>query len=156
MVSLPVATVVTSHGRQSDRIRFFFLSEFTWQTCRKRQRRRLPALLASARFLSGLIVRRADDICPGLLCKLQPIGLAYAFFFSLSNQGMMDASTSISFINKICFCLNVSADGTAMKTPVREGSKDEKIHFTSTNKHVNTPYLSSQASIHRRLIRTKC
>lgn len=41
----------------------------------------------------------------------------------------MDASTSISLINKICFCLNVSADGTKMKTPVREGSKDEKNPF---------------------------
>lgn len=43
------------------------------------QKKTEPTLLASVRFLSGLIVRRADDIYPRLPCKLQPTGPAYAF-----------------------------------------------------------------------------
>lgn len=148
MHGFPVATVVMSHSRQSDQIHFF-LSEFTWQTCRKRQRRHLPALLASAHFLSGLIVRRADDICPGLLCKLQPIGLEYAFFFlSLcqTREWWMLPHPSHSLIKYVSAWMS-QLTAPWWKCLWGRGVKMKKIHFTSTNKHVNTPYLSSQASI---------
>lgn len=60
----------------------------------------------------------------------------------------MDASTSITFINKICFCLKFSADGTAMKAPAREGSKNVKENQFHINKQACKYFLFIITNLH--------